>query len=326
MPVDVLSGLVQGFRQGAMDMEEINSRREDRRMKQLEWDAKAKSEEEQKKRQKFSDSLSIRSHGFKAPQLQDGQSVYDTDPGTYAVDHEFLKARADANEDPMAKAIKQLTLSKAEAEAEQLRKGTKLPPDKVLSVQQGAQIPKQLTNISQTLEANKDIFGPVVGRAISLNPKHTRGNTIKAQLKIAAQSFGRYMEGGVLRKEDESKYEQMFPQLSDDPDIAANKLSLVQNMLAEKQNADVSALGTQGYDTSGFSQLEVPATPGILTEGLLKDKSLLQAGPGIGANVQALTTGSPKSDKVKMSNGKETLMVDPGDIADAEKDGFKRVK
>lgn len=34
----------------------------------------------------------------------------------------------------------------------------------------------------------------------------------------------------------------------------------------------------------------------------------------------------PSSNKIKVSNGKETLMIDPEDLADAELDGFKKVK
>lgn len=34
----------------------------------------------------------------------------------------------------------------------------------------------------------------------------------------------------------------------------------------------------------------------------------------------------PQSNKIRVSNGKETLMIDPEDLADAEADGFKKVK
>lgn len=143
-----------------------------------------------------------------------------------------------------------------------------LPPDKVLSVNEGNTIPSMLKEISQTIEANQKEFGPISGRAASLNPWNEKVQTIDAQMRAAAQAFGRYMEGGVLRKEDEEKYRKMFPNLSDTPEVAANKLAIVDKLLVEKQNSNVGALKAQGYDVSGIDkQLALANTPEILRGG-----------------------------------------------------------
>lgn len=145
-------------------------------------------------------------------------------------------------------------------------KDKRLPSDKVLSVNEGKQIPRLLTDIRGTIESNQDLFGPVAGTLASLNPYSERAQTIDAQMRTAAQSFGRYMEGGVLRKEDEEKYRKMFPRLGDTPDVAANKLSLIDRQLKQKLASDIKALGDSGYDVSGLQENMggVPGLPGVL--------------------------------------------------------------
>ncbi len=128
----------------------------------------------------------------------------------------------------------------------------RLPAPQVLNVNQGNAIPGQLKQISATIEQNQDSFGPVMGFASSLNPYDTKAKTIDAQLRASAQSFGRYMEGGVLRKEDEEKYRKMFPTLSDTPEVARNKLAIVNKLLIDKQKSDVGALEQQGYSVRGL--------------------------------------------------------------------------
>jgi hypothetical protein len=269
MGAGLLRGGAEGFIRGMQDAD-------DRKFKQMEFDTKLAADQEQKDRQRrmdeaeqkrteFQARASAREKGFQTPTLAEGQSIMDTDPSQWKVDKEFLAAKASA--DPLAQAIKGMQYKKEISEAEQRAKGMKLPPDKVLSVQQGAQIPKQLSDIETTLKQNEKLFGPVQGRTGEANPYDTASQTVDAQFRSAAQSFGRYMEGGVLRKEDEDKYRKMFPKLSDTPDVARNKLAIVRKLLVDKQNADTQALSAQGYDTSGFQQLAPAKLPGLLTGG-----------------------------------------------------------
>jgi hypothetical protein len=151
-----------------------------------------------------------------------------------------------------------------------------LPADKVLSVNQGNTIPGLLKDVRNTVEGNTDQFGPVSGRLSAMNPWNEKAKTMDAQMRISAQNFGKYMEGGVLRKEDEIKYREMFPNLSDTPEVANNKLALVERMLAEKQNSDVKALKDQGYDVSGVEQrLDVRDVPSVLAGGVKKSGDLI---------------------------------------------------
>lgn len=190
----------------------------------------------------------------------------------------------------------------------------RLPPDKVLNVNEGNVIPQQLSDVRKTLDANQDSFGPVMGRLNSLNPYDEKSSTIDAQMRAAAQSFGKYMEGGVLRKEDEDKYRKMFPNLSDTPEVARNKLAIVDRLLSSRQGSNVAALKTSGYDVSGVDQgLSVPDAPGILTLGK----------PGGSGLIPEAHAGGGR---VIVSNGKETHSIELSDLPDAMKDGFQVVR
>jgi hypothetical protein len=189
---------------------------------------------------------------------------------------QIKKLEADAINDPADKALdrdyKRSQIAKNLADAKGNSSGQRLPADKVLAVSEGQRLPQMLDDIRGTLKANKGAFGPIRGGLSSMNPYNEQAQTIDAQMRTAAQSFGRLMEGGVLRKEDEEKYRKMFPQLKDDPAVAENKLALVDRMLKQKQQADVSALAGSGYDTGAFGQGgAMPDLPGVLRSGARKE-------------------------------------------------------
>jgi len=158
-----------------------------------------------------------------------------------------------------------LNLKKVTAAQKAKQKG-KLSAKDVLNIQQGAQIPKMLQDVKQTLETQKDIFGPIGGRLASWNPYDETAQTVDSQVRASSQAFGRFMEGGVLRKEDEEKYRKMFPNLTDTPEVAKNKLAVVEKLLADKQKGDIDALTKAGYDTSAFEQVQDVQLPKVLTE------------------------------------------------------------
>ena len=136
--------------------------------------------------------------------------------------------------------------------------GKRLPAPTVLVLNEGKNVSRLLPEVDQAIEANKDIFGPVEGRLRGLNPYDKRAQTVDARMRSASQAFGKFMEGGVLRKEDEEKYRKMFPQLGDEVTVAKNKLAIVRRQLAQKYNDDKATMGKSGYDVSGFIDLEVP--------------------------------------------------------------------
>lgn len=193
-------------------------------------------------------------------------------------------------------AVKKMTLQKLQNE---ISSGKRLPADKVLSVNEGNVIPRTLEDIRESIVQNKGVFGPIGGRLASMNPYSERAQTLESQFRSASQQFGRYMEGGVLRKEDEEKYRRMFPQLKDTPEVAANKLSIVDRLLKQKQASDVEQLTSAGYNVGGLNQEQpqIPEIPGaIRPEGTsgglaerISEKKAVAA--GIGPHGASVTQG-----------------------------------
>lgn len=147
--------------------------------------------------------------------------------------------------------------------------GKMLPAPTVLNVSEGQDVARILPDVRAAIDENSAMFGPVSGRISGINPYDTKAQTVDARLRTASQAFGRFMEGGVLRKEDEEKYRKMFPQLSDTPDLAKNKLSIVERQLAQKSAGQTQSLSDSGYNTRGVPAPSVP-------------KSMFGGGPAVG--------------------------------------------
>lgn len=127
-----------------------------------------------------------------------------------------------------------------------------LPPDKVMAMSDGASVSRMLPELNTMIDENKDIFGPIKGRIKQANVYDTQGQSLDAKVRAMSQAFGRFMEGGVLRKEDEVKYFKMFPQLSDKPAVARNKLKNVSEILSRQYNDKKKSLNDSNYDVSGL--------------------------------------------------------------------------
>lgn len=131
--------------------------------------------------------------------------------------------------------------------------GKQLTPDQINRISEGNQMPIVLSGLSTLIDSNNDKFGPVAGRYFKANPYEPGGQAIQAELKRAMQSIGKYLEGGVLRAEDEKKYEQMLPQITDTPETAKAKLVGIDALLKAKQQQYLQDVQTGGYNASNFS-------------------------------------------------------------------------
>jgi len=128
----------------------------------------------------------------------------------------------------------------------------RLSPSDTKQSQGGAESIQILDNLETSMKANKGLFGPVSGRVGGNNPYDTDAQAMQSELKTSAQLIGKYMEGGVLRREDEIKYEKMLPNLKDTPEVAEKKARLVRKMLEDKQAGEAKALKGSGYSTKGI--------------------------------------------------------------------------
>ena len=247
-----VKGLIGGLQYGQEMKMKTDERDENRRYRDMEFDARVRSDREKKEREQKLDEASQRK--------EEQEKVYRD--RNYNL--EVSKFKHTLNKDSQEGGV-----------------GKQLSAADTLKVQEGDNIPSILSDVKTTLEKNKGMFGPFSGRLASANPWDTDAQTIDSQFRTASQTFGRYMEGGVLRKEDEDKYRKMFPQLSDTPDVAQNKLAIVNKMLIDRQNANVAALKSQGYRTSGFQTRETPSLPGILGgDGIMPNGIMKEASTG----------------------------------------------
>jgi len=132
-----------------------------------------------------------------------------------------------------------------------------LPPNAVFALNEGKTVARLLPDVEAAIQMNEGKFGPITGRLRSANPYDVDAQTFDARMRSASQSFGKFMEGGVLRKEDEIKYTKMFPQSNDKDPVKKNKLEIIKRMLSQKYEDDRKTLGRSGYDVSGFETLDI---------------------------------------------------------------------
>jgi len=132
--------------------------------------------------------------------------------------------------------------------------GRPLTPAQTNLISEGKQLQLVLNPLYQTIKNNENAFGPVSGFFGSANPYNTNAQTIDAEMRRASQTIGKYMEGGVLRKEDEEKYRKMLPQLTDTPAVAKNKLDGVKDLLSGKIKSYINDYTSAGFDTSSFNE------------------------------------------------------------------------
>lgn len=78
----------------------------------------------------------------------------------------------------------------------------------------------------------------------------------KKQAVIARvkQVIGKALEGGVLRKEDETKYADILPTIGDPADVVTSKIDGLEKAIQKRQQRKLDALQDAGYDTSRYQQ------------------------------------------------------------------------
>lgn len=120
-----------------------------------------------------------------------------------------------------------------------------------------------LKNLAPSIQKNADVVGPVAGPLNKmgsylpefLQPKSVqRFKDLQADIDNVKQVIGKVKEGGVLRAEDEKKYERILASIKDNPETAIYKIGQIANEMASKYNATIDLLGKQGYKTAGLDK------------------------------------------------------------------------
>jgi hypothetical protein len=75
----------------------------------------------------------------------------------------------------------------------------------------------------------------------------------QAMIDRVKQVIGKTLEGGVLRKEDEIKYEKILPTIKDPPDLVRTKLQGLDSAILQRRSTHLDALADAGYDVSRYA-------------------------------------------------------------------------
>lgn len=288
---DLTQGLLQGLQQGIGAYYDASERRKDRELRQKE----------------LQDASDWRKQNLEA-EFYKGGLIPKYDPSGKligaGVNEEVMQAKRES--DPMSGLIKELTYEKAKRESEEAKKKT--TPQGKIQAMSG----EQKKRFDQTVGARNAVadlasaYGEIgiTGKeglidSVSKRAKMTsvpfRGDTPYTQALTRFEEYlGRLQSGGMIGTEEAARFRKMVPTSFDEPSIAQKKL---QDMAQELE----TSLSSTGVKPEEAEQM------GLLRRGLMPQESAA-------------------SNKIKVSNGKETMMIDPQDINDARKDGFEVMK
>lgn len=247
------------------------------------------------------DPESVDLYGKRTAEWSDKQKA-SQEERKYKMDGEILDRQFKRSQMAGHYANNQKTLAEADKIKNEGKNGKQMSATEVAKFDEGNQIPSMLQDVKATIANNGDMFGPVAGRMASMNPYNEKGKTADSQFRTSSQAFGKFMEGGVLRKEDEDKYREMFPKLSDTPEIAANKLANVERLLAQKQGSTIAALKGSGYNVDAIDKkIAIPEIPGVLAGGSRQTQNFAKAADPMIIKQQLKTMS--REDKIKALRG-----------------------
>jgi uncharacterized protein YcbK (DUF882 family) len=147
-------------------------------------------------------------------------------------------------------------------------RGQRLPATQAVLLADGNNIPAVLDKLETTLQSNQNIGGPIAGRISSLNPYDTETQNVQSEVNAAKQFVAKFLEGGVLRKEDEEKYDRILPTMTDTPEVRMAKLNNLRRLTRDKQNEYINSFNKSGYDVSEYmNQTEASAIQKAMSGG-----------------------------------------------------------
>lgn len=162
--------------------------------------------------------------------------------------------------------------------------GKTLPASQAESAGTAQAASQALDDITGIIEQNKDIIGPMGGRVSQLaalgqfGERGKQAANIKGAMDQRAQIIGKYLEGGKLTDQDIARYRQQLPQITDTPEVAQAKINSLRRLLANKQQAELSALQGAGYATGGIQRMAAPEFSNLRQSIAQKPKTVIQNG------------------------------------------------
>lgn len=130
-----------------------------------------------------------------------------------------------------------------------------LPAAQVVMLEDAKFLPDTLGDLQKMIESGQGTFDPLLGPIDTVNPfawYDSDKQVMAAKLRTTAQLVGKYMEGGVLRKEDEVKYAEMLPKNTDTREVALGKLNQVKEMLQQKTIGYIDGFDKSNYNVENY--------------------------------------------------------------------------
>ncbi len=113
----------------------------------------------------------------------------------------------------------------------------------------------QLNVLSESF-SNPDAPQGPISQIRKANPYDWQAQAKQQLVAATKQLVGKALEGGVLKAEDEKKYEKILPKIGDTYDSAIQKTKNLETMIGNAYNSRLEALRNSGYDVSKFEKKE----------------------------------------------------------------------
>lgn len=161
--------------------------------------------------------------------------------------------------DPNAMTLEQANeVARAAKESEKNAGGKQLLSSQVKSITEFDTALSNVRSLEATLDEYTDVGGPFSGRIGALPGLESFSETAARQRELQAvndrvkQFIGKAMEGGVLRKEDEAKYERILPTIKDTDRTRKFKIQEIKREIEYNKQSILQNLMLSGYDVSGY--------------------------------------------------------------------------
>lgn len=138
----------------------------------------------------------------------------------------------------------------------QQNKGKQLPAGSVKDIADTEIAIELMGSLEQKLPQYLSVVGPIKGNLYKRNPYSKEAGAYNALLMQVKQIIGKGLEGGVLRKEDEYKYEQILPMITDTAERIQDKMQLLNETLQQKKNITNQTYLKYGYSAGSSNSSE----------------------------------------------------------------------
>jgi len=114
---------------------------------------------------------------------------------------------------------------------------------------------EMLDNLVEKSPTFNTLTNSPLDRLRAINPWDEDVQSFNQLIATTKQVIGKGLEGGVLRKEDEVKYEKILPKLGEPLNVRQQKGQQLRDMLVNKYQSDIGALESTGADVTKFEKM-----------------------------------------------------------------------